>query len=252
MKQRDVTLLTSAELKQILDSCNGVIIPIASMEQCGLHGATGIDVRVAQHVAPILAESCDLLYAPVIPYGDALEMQDYPGTVNVPTDVLGQLYYSVALSYLKSGAKYVLFLASHSLNTRAADYACRRLYSEGHKALIADFWKACSQKSGPVLSDPKYGTGHGAEQITSVSLAVEAGLIRLEKAANELPKTDFSTRVGHIYGGSSAVTSYSNFHDYCDSGSWGDVSGASAEKGAEIVRRAVENITESVMEIIGA
>ncbi|HAN42243.1 MAG TPA: hypothetical protein DCP98_02310 [Sphaerochaeta sp.] len=251
MIERDLTLLTAKELTDCLASCRGVIVPIASIEQCGAHGATGIDFHVARRIARELSGLCDMLYAPVIPYGDALEMADFPGTVNIPTETLGSYYHAVAKSFFRTGAKVVVFLASHSLNCRAADLTCRRLYAEGHNALVVDFWKSCSQVSRDLLSDKRFGTGHGAEQISSVSMAVNAALIRREKAVNEEPKADFVRRVAHIYGGSNVCTSYSNFHDYCESGSWGDISEASAEKGELILGKALSLISEAVLDAVG-
>ena len=246
---RDLSLLTSKEIVDAFNSCNGVIIPVASLEQCGLHAATGVDIKVADYISPILADKLDMLVSPTIAYGDTLEMADYPGTVNIPTDVLSNFYYSVASSFLASGAKCVLFFVSHSLNMRAVDNTCRKLYSEGKKAIAVDFWKACSQVSKGILSDSEYGTGHGAEQITSVSLAINPMLIKKEKAVNEEPLPSFGTRVKHIYGSSNVCTAYSNFHDYSTTGSWGDVSKASEEKGKRIIEEAISLIVREVFEV---
>lgn len=249
---RFVALLTAQELTDALKSTNGVIIPIASMEQCGLHGATGIDVKVADHVAPLLAQKCNMLVAPTVPYGDTLEMSSYPGTVHVPTEYLGNLYLSIASSYFASGARNVVFLATHSLNTRAADHACRILYSAKRNAMFVDFWKACSQISKDILADKVYGTGHGAEQISSVAMAVCPDLIRKDKAANEAPKAALAKKVAHIYGSANVCTAYGNFDDYSTTGSWGDISAASAEKGSLIIEKAVKLMASSVLDVLEA
>lgn len=46
----------------------------------------------------------------------------------------------------------------------------------------------------------------------------------------------------------SPFVAYGNFYDYCDSGAWGDMSQASAEKGAELIRRAVDAISSFLLE----
>lgn len=250
MNSRDITFLTSEEVVDSLQNNNGIIIPVASIEQCGCHGTTGIDYHIASYLAPIIANNCNMCFAPTIAYGDTLEMEDFEGTVNIPTNVLSDFYYNVALSYLRSSAKNVVFLVTHSLNNRAIDSACRKLYAEGYNCVSVDFWKACSQVSCDILSDKEYGTGHGAEQITSVSLAVNSNLVKLEKALNEQPLEDFKLKLKHLFGGSNVCTSYSNFHSYCKSGSWGNIQEASEEKGKIILDRAIKLITENVIEVL--
>jgi creatinine amidohydrolase len=250
MSNRDITLLTAEELQEEVKSTNGIIIPIASMEQCGKHGTTGIDVLIANSISTRLAETCNMLLAPTVPYGDTFEMQDFPGTVNIPTETLGQFYYAIALSYFKTGTKNIMFMMSHSLNMRAADQACRKLYSEGYNAFVVDFWKACSQVSKDLLEDKSYGTGHGSEQATSVSLAINEGLIKLKRIQNGEPLASLDSKVKHIFGSSNVATAYSNFHDYSIGGSWGDASKASKEKGQLIIDKAIALITESISDIL--
>ena len=46
----------------------------------------------------------------------------------------------------------------------------------------------------------------------------------------------------------SPFVAYGDFHDYCTGGAWGDTSHATAEKGAELIRRAVEAIGDFLAE----
>ncbi len=48
----------------------------------------------------------------------------------------------------------------------------------------------------------------------------------------------------------SPFMAYGDFHDYCEGGAWGDISHASPEKGAELIRRAVEAIADFLTETI--
>ncbi len=246
---RDISFLTSSELVSSLERCNGVIIPVASVEQCGLHGGSGIDVQVALHVAPLLAEACDMLHAPVIPYGDTLEMADWKGTVNVPTSVLQEYYYHVALSFFRAGAKFVLFFCAHSLNGRAVDNACRKLHFDGFNAISCDFWKACGKAGSDILT-ADYSTGHGAEMISSVSMAISPDLIKKVNKTNDKPLECLTEMHTHFYGNGDVCTMYADFHDYSTSGSWGDISEASSEKGKLLIEKAVKCLAASINEVV--
>ena len=248
--QRYISLLTADEFKEILGRGNGtVLIPVASTEQLGLHGPLGADVLVAQAVAPLIAEKCELLYTDVVPFGDTLEMKDSAGTVCVPQDVLGNYYLSIARSFIASGAKRIVFLATHSLNSKAADYACRIIRASGCKAAILDWWKAVGASIAGIIEDTKYGTGHGAEMITSVVMAVAPGAVRLECAANEAPRAAFDVYAAHMPG--SLCSIYGNFTDYCITGTWGDVRKASAEKGRCLIEKAVDLLSAELNSTYG-
>ena len=77
MNSRDITFLTSEEVVDSLQNNNGIIIPVASIEQCGCHGTTGIDYHIASYLAPIIANNCNMCFAPTIAYGDTLEMEGF-------------------------------------------------------------------------------------------------------------------------------------------------------------------------------
>lgn len=241
--QRYIGEMTSDELRTALDVSKGVIIPIASTEQMGLHGPIGADVIVANYVAPLLAEKADMLYSDAVPFGDALEMSDFLGTVNIRTRVLGDYYYDIASSFFQMGARRIVFLMTHSLNSRAADYAARRIYSEIRaESCILDWWKAAGQAASGIIDDSQYGYGHGGEMISSVLLGINPNIVHIDRSSNEIPKEELPKFVRHIYGGGSPCTVYGDFHDYCISGTWGDVSLASAEKGKVIIEAAVEKL----------
>lgn len=246
--QNCIKNMTTEEFKRKLNEASGVILPLASMEQLGLHGPLGADVMVADYVAPLIAEKAGMLFSETIPFGDALEMSDYAGTVSIPTEVLGSFYYNAASSYFRSGAKRIIFLMTHSLNSRAADYAARRLYSEGRDACLLDWWKAVTLGAPGIVEDLEYGCGHGGEMITSVIMAISSENVHPERSSNEIPEKRFCTLVKHIYGGGNPCTVYGNFHDYSISGTWGNVMSASAEKGNRLIEKAIDLLVSELKE----
>ena len=248
--QRYISLLTADEFKKSLDGGNGtVMIPVASTEQLGLHGPLGADVLVARAVAPLIAEKCELLYTDVVPFGDTLEMKGSTGTVSIPQGVLGEYYLSIARSFIESGARRIVFLMTHSLNSKAADYACRLIRASGCRAAILDWWKAVGASSAGIIEDTEYGTGHGAEMITSVVMAVAPDAVKSECATNEEPKAAFDVYSAHMPG--SICSIYGNFSDYCTTGTWGDVRKASADKGRMLIEKAVELLSAELKATYG-
>ncbi|MGN0785021.1 MAG: creatininase family protein [Candidatus Aphodomorpha sp.] len=238
--------LTAADLRARAAKAPAIILPLASIEILGAHGPVGLDVAVAEAVAPLIAQRTGCLVAPVIPYGDTAEFCAMDGTVHVPADVLEAYVYAVASSLLKTcGARAVLFLNVHSLNGFAASSVCRRLTAEGYAAATADWWAAVGVRGAELLADRRNGRGHGAEMITSVGMALCGDRMHMERATCEkpLPGLDAVNR----WNGTPFRT-FSNFHAYCIGGAWGDTTAASAEKGRALIDCGVEAIVAFLSE----
>jgi creatinine amidohydrolase len=230
--------MTSLEFNKAVRESGTVIIPISSIEQTGRHCPVGTDFLVAQAVAKQIAEKSNSVVAPTIPYGDALELDFWPGTIDVGSKALSIYIEAVARGFLRHGMRNIVFLCTHSLNIKCVDMLCRTLHREGFGACAIDWWKAVSlAAAGDTLSEQP--TGHGGEIITSVALALFPDLVRLEDATDEasLPHLDYISR--HMPG--APFIDYGDFRDYCDSGAWGRVRGiANAEKGKKWITKAVE------------
>ena len=90
--------------------------------------------------------------------------------------------------------------------------------------------------------------GHGGEIITSVIMALRPGTVDLSNARHEQPKDMLAYYSKHGLNSGSPFRVYGDFKDYCETGSWGDVSKASEEKGRIIIDRAVKVITDFICE----
>lgn len=240
--------MTAAQLKQRAGESRAVILPLASVEILGAHGPVGLDLIVADAVTPMIAQLSDCLAGPAVPYGDTLEFDGMDGTVHVPADILEQYIYAVAKSYLSTcGAKAIVFLNVHSLNGTAAAAVCRRLKSEGYRAVCSEWWSAAASRGMELLETGAAGTGHGGELITSVALALCGDKVRMDLTQNEVPKEGLA-EVSRWNG--TPFRTFGNFRDYCSGGAWGDTSAASAEKGRKLIQLGVEAVAEFIREAL--
>lgn len=237
--------MTFPDYQERIAEAPGVLLPLGSMEVLGTHGPLGADYLVSRSITQQVAVKTGYLVAPSIAYGDTMELSDWPGTICIPPDILEGYYYAVAKSYLTIGlAKRFVFLNFHSLNANAANAACRKLKHEGHRVFLIDWWKTVGQNCGDLIVDQQTGRGHGGEMITSVVMAACPDLVKTEKAVNETPHKALEYYGKYLPNSGSPFVAYGDFHDYCSSGAWGDISHATPEKGREMIRRAVEAIAE--------
>lgn len=240
--------MTSPEFKKAAAKSGAVIIPLGSLEQLGQHGPLGTDWFVASDISAILGERTETLVAPAVPFGDTLELDFWPGTVCIDSDILTSFYYSIAKSFLKHGIKKVIFLNCHSLNLRSADAACRTLHTEGFSTCIIDWWKVAFQVSDKIIDSALSENGHGGETITSVIMALRSSLVDVTNGANERPKKALAYYGKHSLNSGSAFRVYADFRKYCKSGAWGDTSLSTEEKGKLIIHESLYKIAEFIRE----
>jgi creatinine amidohydrolase len=236
--------MTASELVDLSRRSAAILLPVASVETLGRHGPLGLDLTVAQMATPRIARNVCCPYAPPIPFGDTLDFAEMDGTVHIATHTLEDFYYCTARSLLRtSGFRCIVFLTFHSPNGTAAAAACRRLKAEGWECALANWWQTLGANENGILSCGREGTGHGGEMITSVALAVDASSTHMERACNEKPKK----KLGNVLRWSGTpFQTFGTFREYCESGTWGDTSSASAEKGEELMTIGVERISEFI------
>jgi len=247
----DISRMTGSAYEQKLKDAPAVLLPLASQEILGSHGPLGADMIVSNHVTPLIAQQTQCLYAPCIPYGDTLELEGWAGTVHVESRLLEAYCEAVARAFLeRDKAAALVFIAYHSLNLKAVDALCRRLKLEGHTVFAVDWWRAASQCGKKLLKDQQSGTGHGAELTTSVLMALENGLIAQPLPAGEQPLDGLSRTLAYQFGGGDAFQAYGCFQEYCTTGAWGDLSGATKDKGALIIQETVDLIAETIQSFL--
>lgn len=234
---RRVDRMTSLRFAEVLARCDTLILPLGSVEQTGRHCPLGTDLLVAEAVAGRIAEAADCLTTAPLPYGDTLELDFWPGTIDVPPAVLGPYLEAVARSFLRQGFANIAFLCCHSLNMKTVDLLCRRLHREGYGVCAVDWWKTAGDAArGETSSAEPFG--HGGEVISSIAIALAPGLVDMAAAVDAPSAPGLARVAAHPLG--SAFVAYGDFRDYCATGSWGSAGeAASAEKGARWLERAV-------------
>lgn len=244
---RRIATMTSPQFARALAACDTVLLPLASIEQGGRHCPLGTDLLAADAIACRIAEAADCLVAPTIPYGDALELCAWPGTVDAGTTAFAAYVEAVAGALLRQGFRNIVFLGCHSLDLRAVDGVCRRLRAQGYGVGAIDWWRAVGAAAqGETKSAAPFG--HCGEVITSALLALAPDAVDLAAAADEAPLPGLAFALAH--GPGSAFVAYGTFGDYCRSGAWGEVKAvASADRGRVWIDRAIADAARFIGEL---
>jgi mycofactocin system creatininase family protein len=143
-------------------------VPLGSTEQHGPHLPLGTDTAVAVALAERLgAARPDVVVAPALPYGSAGEHAAFPGTLSIGAAALEV----VVVELVRSASAFagVVLVSGHGGNAEPLAAAVATLRSEG-RAVLA--W------APRVLG----GDAHAGRTETSLLLALDPGLVRLDAA----------------------------------------------------------------------
>jgi len=122
--------MTSPEVADLLTRTDMVILPVASLEQHGLHGPIGTDFLSGLERAKLIAQKTDVLVAPILFPGNSPYHMAFPGTITLPAETIQLVYFQAAQSLLAHGFKRFLILNSHAGNTAIVQYLVDRINQE--------------------------------------------------------------------------------------------------------------------------
>ena len=199
-------------------------VPLGSLEQHGPHLPLDTDTRIAVAVATALAARCaGVTVAPAGAYGASGEHAGFPGTLLVGHAVLADLLVGLVRSARRSFAGVVLVNA-HGGNEEALVAAQRCSAAEGDDVLV---WRAVTAG----------GDAHAGRTETSLLLAIDPALVRLELAEPGCTES-LATLLPRLRAeGVRPVSS---------NGVLGDPTGASIEEGRELLEALVRDLASAV------
>lgn len=155
--------LTSDEVAG-LDRRLPVIIPIGLVEAHGPHLALSVDCDTADYFARRIAEDTGAILAPLLPYGFADEMAEYPGTIGLTADTLAAVYTDLARHFCAQGFTRQLWLSGHGANKVPFEIALPRIWQRHPDARLA-YWNYWTEAGFTKIS-------HADQGETEIALAV--------------------------------------------------------------------------------
>ncbi len=199
-------------------------VPLGSLEQHGPHLPLDTDTRIAVALADGLAAAvAQGAVAPAVAYGASGEHAGFPGTLLVGHRVLAELLVELVRSARGSFAGVVV-VSAHGGNEEALASVRARSAAEGDDVLV---WR-------PVVPG---GDAHAGRTETSLMLAVDPGVVRLDLAEPgcTAPLAELLPRL-RVHG----------VRPVSSNGVLGDPTGANAEEGRAVLGELVEDLAGAV------
>jgi creatinine amidohydrolase len=222
-----------------------MVLPIGSVEQHGRHLPLGTDTILVTSVANAAAERLKGRVA-VLPspwYGLSAHHMQLAGSVTLQISTLMALVEDIVGSLVSHGFSRILVLNGHGGNGGAIDVLASTLGHRFHrKARIAclTYFKIARRAIAALRESPSGGMGHACEFETAMMQHVRGDLANAALAVTAYPDPGSHYLTTDLLE-SSSVHTYHDFRDLSPTGTLGDPSFASPEKGAKFHAAVVDD-----------
>ncbi|MEO8437157.1 MAG: creatininase family protein [Chloroflexota bacterium] len=244
MKRPTVFLgeMTDPEVVAYLaDGSRTVLVPTGSTEQHGPHGPLLTDMLVAQEVARRVAPRIGAVVAPPINYALSYPHVGF-AVVHIRVATFMALIEDLCVSFGDIGFERIVFLNGHYDNTYAIAYACASAAERiraGVRAFPVNYWDGMTVAEREAYFDQAAGLHANAAE-TSAVLAIDPGLVDMERANAEFPPFPETSNPGPVHT-AFFFSAPGSVHRASRSGTWGDARGATAEIGERYLEVGVES-----------
>jgi creatinine amidohydrolase len=245
MKTAMITRMTWENFRDAIDAETVAVIPIGSVELEGPHLPLGVDTIAAGTLAAGLDGLPGVLVGPTLPLGYSKWFMPFAGTISLELETLIRVLDEYARSLIAHGVKRLLFFNAHRGNNAAIEAVARTLIAEkkAHVAMV-NVWKLVNDLAAAPENQIDEGRfSHAGEAMTSVIMALAPETVVTEKLAADKPKSPLGSafKVKNSLGDTefqgSVQILFQDLRQITETGTMGDPSGASPEKGRRLTEQ---------------
>ena len=119
-----------SDIEEYLDKRQGIIVPIGSTEQHGPNGLMGTDSICAEFIASNAGEQLNILVAPTISVGMAVQHLGFPGSMSLQPSTLMLVIGDIVNSLHKNGFREFYFVNGHGGNITTIYTSFSQIFAE--------------------------------------------------------------------------------------------------------------------------
>lgn len=236
------------EMKNIV-----AVLPVGAVEQHGPHLPVRVDAAInagiINRAVELLPADLPVLFMPALPIGKSDEHLAYPGTLTLPYDVLGQVWFEVAKSAWRAGVRKIIFWNSHGGQPQLMEIVCRRLRVELEMMAVGASWFRTIDTADLYSEAERQHGIHGGESETSVMLHLHPDLVHMQHADNFVSASVAIEAKGGILTPEGGVSFGWMAQDLHPSGTTGNAAAADAQRGEIEVDRAARSLLQLISEV---
>jgi len=245
--------LSTREFSELDMASIVAILPIGAVEQHGPHLPVRVDAAInagiIQRAVELKPDDLPLLVMPALPIGKSDEHLAYPGTLSLPYEVLGKVWFEVAKSAWRAGIRKLIFWNSHGGQPQLMEMVCRQLRIElGMFAVSASWFRTIDASDLYSAHELNHGI-HGGESETSMMLHLHPELVQMQHADDFVSASVALEATGGILTPEGGIGFGWMAQDLHLSGTTGNAAAADAERGAIATDRAAHALLKLAREV---
>ncbi len=230
-----------------------VVLPLGAHEQHGPHLPFETDTLIAQGIVDrlkhALPPALPVAFLPVEPVGYSVEHTDVIGTKTLAFDEAVHRWLEIVQQLHERGVRKFVMLNAHGGNAPLMTIVATEARLRFSMLAVATSWTRFGLPPGLIDPDDKAIDIHGGDIETSVMLALNPEVVRMEKAQSfSSRQRDFAARFRHLraYGPHAFGWMMSDLNPL---GVAGNAAVATAEKGEAIIAHAVNGLKELLEDV---
>jgi len=232
--------LTWVEAEAAFNQYELVMIPLgARTKEHGLHLPLNNDWVMAEYLTERVAAEVPVIIMPTLQYGYYPSFTEYPGSVTLELETFRDVVAEICISLSNYGVKKFYVLNTGISTIRGLEPAREELEKHGVALRFTNLLKV-DEELPPILGQE--GGTHADESETSMMLYIKPEIVDMAKAVKDYHPLDgrgLTRDPENLEAGAFSVT-----------GTYGDPTLATREKGMVIVEAAVKEIVREIKEFI--
>lgn len=231
--------LTWVEAERAFQDISIVLLPIgAILKEHGPHLPLNTDYLLARELARRVAAQTEVIVCPPLSFGYYPAFVHFPGSTHLAAETFREMVEQIVSSLAANGAQRFVILNTGVSTTAPLTVAANNLIARGIRIALANILEL--GHSADDLLENKIGS-HANEHETSMLLAIDASVVRMDKAVAEIQPWMLSRGApvrepGPLFREPEGVVGYA------PSGVIGDPTRATREKGEGILRAMAEDV----------
>ncbi len=243
---------TWPEIREAVAQNRVAVLPVGTVEQHGPHLPLVTDVLTSTEMSRMAVERIpqEAVLMPSVYYSFNEHHLDFPGTIAVEGPTIINYVTDIGKSLAHHGFRKILLVNGHGSNVPFLDVAARNITNKSEAVCaMASWWSLIPKTLFKQLRESEYpgGMAHGCELETSVLLYLRSDLVQMDKAEKDI---NFQSTEFFYWDleSPSPIFFQEWFSRYSKTGTVGDPTKASREKGRQFVEAVVERMVSLIRE----